>query len=457
MKPIWMSLMVFLLALPNISFKSSVDHHTSNSEGDDPNSNLSTIEVRQRLNDLEGMIDLKFNSDVEKNIRYYLSRRKRTFGKLIGRSKKYFPMFEHYLQVNNLPDELKYLSIVESALDPAAKSIVGASGLWQFMKGTGLKYGLKIDSYVDERNDPIKSTEAAFVYLEELHNRYNDWTLALAAYNCGPGRVNRAIKQARTMDFWKLKKYLPSETRNYVPAFIATTYVMNYYQSHNIKPIAADYKFQNLKTTTVFESSSFYEISKLSGIGSQEIEKLNPAYKKRFIPRSKSGNYLTLPKEGMMLYKDKKRQAKLTRFYNSNNSDYNNYMSIPSDMMKSTYIVQKGETLEYIAKLLRCSITDLRDWNKLVDFSVFNGQELTVYFPKENLQRSNVVNNNDDSENDEKDLPKRILYHYIQKGETLTEISNYYPDVTLSQIIRANKLFGEIKLQPGAKLKIKEL
>jgi len=459
MKPIWISLTVLLLALPNISFTTAVEK-VSIYDIDNNTVNLSAFEVRQRLDQLDGLVDLKYTSDVEKNIKYYLGRRKKSLSRIIGKSELYFPIFEHYLLVNNLPDELKYLSVIESALNPKARSSAGAGGLWQFMRGTGLKQGLKIGSYIDERNDPIKSTEAAFDYLNNLYNRYNDWTLALAAYNCGPGRVNRAIKQARTMDYWKLRKYLPAETRNYVPAFIAAAYVMNYYHDHEVQSTPTKYKFEDLKTISVFESNSFYEISRISGVNYHEVVELNPAYKKNFIPKSENGNYLTLPIEGMMKFRDTKRQSKLNRFYNSNQSNYNQYMNIPKDMTQSTYIVQKGESIDYVANLLKCTTGDLVEWNKMKKASVFVGQELVIFFNKKKSVSSSInktIPVNQQQQTNEKVEYKRVLYHYIQRGETLGKINSYYPDVTLSEIIQLNNLVGEIKLVPGEKLKIKEL
>lgn len=460
MKPLCLSLTVLLFTLFNLSFIAPAE--PIGFEKEENNSfNLSGFEVRERLEKLDGIMDLKYNSFVEKNIRLYLGRRKRTLASIIGKSETYFPLFEHYLQVNHLPDELKYLSIVESALNPRAKSPVGASGLWQFMKGTGLNYGLKVDSYIDERNDPIKSTEASFNFLKDLHERYDDWTLALAAYNCGPGNVNKAIRRSGSTDFWKMSRYLPSETRNYVPAFIATIYVMNYYQTHGIQPKPAAYKFQDVKTTTLFEASSFYNISKIAEIEIGKVKELNPAYKRNFIPKTKRGNYLTLPVEAMRVFKDKQREAELKGFYESRNHDYYDYMNIPSDMIRSSYTVQKGESIEYIAKLLRCSSDDIVKWNKLSISSVFYGQDLIVYFPKIKKKKTTL-----DSIVKSKPIIKKkegkveasnMLYHFIQKGETLGEINTYYPDVTLSEIIRLNNLFGVIKLVPGRKLKIRRL
>jgi len=460
MKPICLSLSVLLFTLINLSFiapEESID-----SENTENNSfNLSDFEVRERLDKLDGMMDLKYNSLVEKNIRLYLGRRKRTLANIIGKSETYFPLFEHYLEVNQLPDELKYLSIVESALNPRAKSPVGASGLWQFMRRTGLEYGLKIDSYIDERNDPIRSTEASFNLLRDLYKRYDDWNLALAAYNCGPGNVNKAIRRSGSTDFWKISQYLPSETRNYVPAFIATVYVMNYYQAHGVQSKPTAYKFQDVKTVTLYETSSFFKISKIAEIEIETVKQLNPAYKRNFIPKSKRGNYLTLPSNAMRTFKNKLRQEKLNNFYKSKNHDYYDFMNIPPDMICSTYAVQKGESLEYIAKLLRCSSDDIMQWNKLPFASVFNGQELIVYFPKvktenQNLKTEVSLKFEKEGERIEKKA-SNFLYHFIKEGENLGQISTYYPDVTLSEIIKLNNLSGSVKLISGDKIKIKSL
>ena len=385
MKPIWLSLAAIFIACSFFSFKTPISSNTPNYLEHRAFSNLSDFEIRQRLDDLGGMVDLKYNSDVERNIKRYLKGSHKYLPTIIGKSERYFPMFEHYLLVKGLPDELKYLAVVESELNPSAKSSGRAAGLWQFMKGTGLNYGLKVDSYVDERNDPIKSTEAALDYLTDLYQRYGDWTLALAAYNCGPSRLNRAIRKANTKNYWKLRKFLPSETQNYIPAFVAATYVMNYYPLHEVHPKVSDYPFKNLRTITIFKATSFYNISKMSGVSLTEIQKLNPAYKKDFIPSSKYGNYLTLPVVGMSKYKTSQQEKKWSGFYE-------NTTNLPSDMIQSTYVVQKGESLNYIAKILRCTTEDLVKWNKLPVPSTFNGQELVVYFPKEKLNlEKNIV------------------------------------------------------------------
>ena len=412
MKPIWMSFTVFLLALSNLSFKGPAENITSFPISDD--SSFSDSEVRQRLNEISGKVDLKYNSAVEKKIRHYLSRSKKSLSDIIGRSQLFFPIFEHFLQVNEMPDELKFLSIVESSLKPGVKSPAGASGLWQFMKRTGYQYGLKVDSYIDERNDPIKATKAAFEYLYDLEKRYGDWTLAIAAYNCGPGRMNRAIRSAQSTDYWKLSKFLPVETRNYVPKFIAVTYLMNFYENHGIKPGTTEFDFQKVRTITLFEAKSFTEISKMSGVNSKTIETLNPAYKRKYIPKSEYGNYLTLPVEGMSNLKDTIHKSLLKKFYKSKISNFNEFMNFPKNMIQSTYRVQKGESIAYIARLLNCTEDDLVSWNKLKSPFIFNGQELTIFLPNEQLIAGNP---NLEKVEEEENPVQKIIESQTEVGE----------------------------------------
>ena len=452
MKPICMLFAVVSIALASLSFTtftpSKVELEENNSIEFSPN------EIKERLALIESTIDLKYNSAVDKHIRYYLKRRKSRTEKIIGLSNLYFPIFEHYLQSNSMPDEIKYLSIIESALNPNATSPVGAAGLWQFMKGTGVRYGLKVDSYVDERRDQIKSTEAATQFLSDLYRRYDDWTLALAAYNCGPGRVDRAIKRSRSRNYWKLRGYLPEETRNYVPAYIAAVYSMHFYPDYGLTPLEHGYKFDNLKTTRIYESASFYEMSKLSGVPTHVIELLNPAYKKRFIPKNKSGNFLTLPSEGMMRFKDAQREGVRQNYYQGHRLQAKG----PSNSLKSTFTVQKGQRLDKIARLLRVDVEDLRIWNRLNSNSVFVGQELVVYISPDRIQMpATVITIAEKKEQPEPDR-KRVLYHYVQKGETLNDIVKLYPGVTVPDVMISNAIKTSYEpLVVGKRLKIREL
>ena len=452
MKPLCMLFAIFFIAIASLSFTTFTPNKA---ELEEVNSiEFSPNEIKERLALIESAIDLKYNSVVDKHIRYYLKRRKSRTEKIIGLSDLYFPIFEHYLQSKGMPDEIKYLSIIESALNPKATSPVGAAGLWQFMKGTGTRYGLKIDSYVDERRDQIKSTEAATQFLSDLYRRYDDWTLALAAYNCGPGRVDRAIKRSRSKDYWKLRGYLPKETRNYVPAYIAAVYSMNFYLDYGLKPFEQGFKFDNLKTTKIYESASFYEMSKLSGIPTNVIELLNPAYKQRFIPKNKSGNFLTLPDEGMAKFKNNQREGARRIYYNERRLQVKG----PSNSLRSAYTVQKGQRIDKIARLLRVNVHDLLEWNHMTSNSVFVGQELVVYLSRERVQMPATVITVPMEKEEPVEPRKRVLYHYVQQGETLNDIVKLYPGISVPDLMLGNEIqMSTESLEVGRKLKIREL
>ncbi len=253
-------------------------------------------EILSRLEKQNSPVDVRWNTDIKKSIKDYTVKGRRSAEVILGRSAIYFPIFNENLKKYGLPQDLKYMSVIESLLDPKAVSPVGAAGLWQFMPATARRYGLKIDNYVDERYDPRKSTEAAMRYLKALHNRFDDWTLAVAAYNCGEGCVENAIKKGESRDFWKLRKFLPKETGRYVSRFIAASYVMNNYLFHDLQPAYPDYDLQLTKAVKVYKRKSFEEISKETGYSLEIIKKLNPSYKLEIIPPTAEGSYLILPK-----------------------------------------------------------------------------------------------------------------------------------------------------------------
>ena len=259
--------------------------------------------IENRIFSLGSSVDVKYNAEVKRRINQYTVKQRNMCEVLLGRSAIYFPVFEDIFLEKGLPQDLKYLSVVESGLRPVATSRSGAAGLWQFMRPTGRMMGLKINRTIDERRDIEKSTEAAADYLLYLHGKFDDWTLAIAAYNCGPGNLRKAIrKSGGKRSFWEIQKYLPRETREYVPKFIAMSYVMNYYYEHDLVPDVPHENFTNTSSAKVFEKINLRRLSKELNIDLKVLKTLNPSYIRNFIPKSEDGIYnLVLPTTEMRL------------------------------------------------------------------------------------------------------------------------------------------------------------
>lgn len=268
---------------------------------------LSDKTTENRLFSLESSIDVKYNAEVKRRIRQYTVKQRATSEILLGRSSIYFPIFEDIFKEKGLPEDLKYLSVVESGLRPIVTSRSGAAGLWQFMRPTGRMMGLKINRTIDERRDIEKSTAAAADYLLYLYERFDDWTLAIAAYNCGPGNLRKAIrKSGGKKNFWEIKKYLPKETREYVPKFIAVSYFMKYYYELGLVPQLPNEKLVNTSTAQVFETINLTKLSKELDIELKVMKTLNPIYIRNYIPKSEDGIYnLVLPTQEMRLVAEK--------------------------------------------------------------------------------------------------------------------------------------------------------
>jgi len=346
----------------------------------------------RRLQSMQSAVSLSYNNTVKNFITMYTVRKPKQVAIMLGLGNYYFPMFEEALAKYGLPMELKYLPIIESALNPGANSVASAVGLWQFMYSTGKMYKLEISTFVDERRDPLKASDAAARYLRDLYNIYKDWHLVIAAYNCGPGNVNKAIKRCGdAKDYWKIYYRLPKETRGYVSAFIAANYVMNFYQSHNIFPKSPDFPIIT-DTLMVNDYLHFNQISEVIGIPVEQIRSLNPQYRRDIIPASKDKAYsLVLPQDEVSAYLENEltiHDHRRSEFFPNNQiiNPQNSYANqSPSDIKgrdKLTYNVKSNDNLGLISAWFRVRISDLKYWNKMRKNFLRVGQKLVVYVPE---------------------------------------------------------------------------
>jgi membrane-bound lytic murein transglycosylase D len=341
---------------------------------------------KDRLSKMPHIMELPYNSAIRSYIELYTVKKRGQLSKVLGMSGYYFPVFEEVLEANSLPLELKYLPVIESALNATIVSRMGAAGLWQFMITTGRNYGLEINSLVDERLDPLKSTHAAVKFLKDLYDIYGDWHLVIAAYNCGPGNVNKAIRRAGgKSDYWNIYPYLPKETRGYVPIFIGANYAMHYAEEHNVCPLNVE---MPVLTDTIMVDKRIHleQIASVLNLSIDEVRLLNPQYRKDIIPANNEKKYsLCLPLNYALAYIDKEKeilaykadeltsrqinavvaQAKVTNSGGSNKLVYHK--------------VTKGQTLSTIAVRYGVSVKNLCKWNGISGSRIYAGQRLKVY------------------------------------------------------------------------------
>ena len=332
-------------------------------------------EYIDRLQSLNTVIEMPYNKEVRSFIDMYVNRKKGLVETMLGMSLYYMPIFEEALERYGLPLELKHLPVIESALNPVAVSPAGAAGLWQFMPGTGKDYGLEINSVVDERRDPYKATDAAARYLKDLYNTYKDWTLAIAAYNCGPGNVNKAITRAGgKKDFWEIYRFLPRETRGYVPAFIAANYAMNHYGKHNISPALAARPIVT-DTVHVDRRVHFEQISDVLGIPMDELRALNPQYRVDIIPGNVHPYALILPnlqtcnflanQDSIVNHNAERYAVRDVVEPSLQNKGSDNKGEYVEELVVKYHKVKRGETLQSIARKYGVSQSSIRKANKL--------------------------------------------------------------------------------------------
>jgi len=361
-------------------------------------------------------------------------------------SEYYFPMFEQELDKNNLPLELKYLAVVESALNPRAQSRVGATGLWQFMYPTGKMFGLDVSSYVDERSDPIMATEAACKYLKSLNNSFNDWDLALAAYNSGPGNVSKAIRRSGgKTNYWNLRNYLPRETAGYVPAFLATMYIFEYAKEHGFKKQAARIPYVATDTIKVKQQITLDQVAQLTNLDKEELEFLNPSYKLGIIPVIKDENYmLRLPLTSVGVFVNNE-EAIYTFAQEEVEEAEKPLPELYEQPEKIRYRVKRGDYLGRIADRYGVGISQIKKWNGMRSNTVKVGQNLIIY-PKKNSK--DIAVNSPASQNNSSEKT-----YTVRNGDSLWSISQKFPGVSVQNIQKWNDISGD-KLKPGTKLKI---
>ena len=460
-----------------------------------PTFSQDVVAARMKALDKDTPFDLVYNGTVQGFIDLYAVRRRDITTKVLGMSQLFFPMFEECLAKYNIPMEMKYLAIVESALNPVAISSAGAGGLWQFMVSTGKMYGLDVSSYQDERFDAYKSTDAACRYLKFLYNTLGDWQLALAAYNSGPGNVNKAIRRSGgKKDFWAIKDFLPKETQGYVPAFIAVNYVMNYASEHNIYPKKPITTFFETDTVGISKRVDFQVVSRMLDMPLQDISFLNGTYKLKEIPENGQKHYLVLPvsKVGLFLANEDMVYAESqVRRYEpepvltaSANDQPQGATRTVWEEAWVTHKVRRGESLGSIASRYDVSMAQIKKWNRIKGSKIANGQKLKIQtrvkrsVPASEAQKEDATAQQNpqnatatpaqDKPTAEaasaktqeaaapKATPQQYKYYTVQPGDTLWKIANN-KGVSIEQIKKLNHGLRENKLSVGQKIKIKEI
>ncbi|HEX4887715.1 MAG TPA: LysM peptidoglycan-binding domain-containing protein [Luteibaculaceae bacterium] len=411
--------------------------------------------VLPRLQKLDAIspFDLVYNDQVKSYIKMYSVNKRATTARILALSQMYFPLFEEELAKHNLPTELKCLAIVESALQARARSHAAAVGLWQFIPSTGKLYGLKMNAHLDERSDPVKATQAACRYLKSLYNIFENWELALAAYNSGPGTVNRAIRlSGGKRTYWEIYDHLPRETRGYVPAFIAVNYVVNYYKDHGIVPVTTDLKYCDFDTVQINNNTTVQAIAALIDEPVETLKFLNPSLKGSMIPGANQPFTFRVPKE------------KLVHFYRprekGNRSKIEPETPLIASVETELHRVRKGETLYSIAKQHGLSLEEIKRFNDLASTKLRIGQSLVVSNP---VSKATPIKVNDEEADHLKmaealkpakldaDLSPYAKIHVVEKGDTLWSIAQKYDGISVAELKKLNNL-SNASLKPGQKI-----
>ena len=423
---------------------------------------LPTELLKQRLQVMneKSPFEIEYNQGLENIIKSFLKNRKKSFSRLMALSEYYFPIFEDAFAKQNVPLEIKYLAVVESALNPKAVSKMGATGIWQFMYGTGKQYDLKIDSYIDERSDPLKSTAACSEYMTKMFKIFGDWELVLASYNSGPGNVTKAIRRSGgKTKYWDIRNHLPKETQGYVPAFLATMYLFEFHKEHGINPERAVVKNFETDTIRIKEKMSFKQIADLLDMPQSQLELLNPSYKLKVVPfYQNEQHFLRLPKDKMATFvnnEDKiyayakydsgiyKMPSRLAQRVTPKTKAKTKFIKAPEPLDLESYIVQKGDNLSSIAEKYNVSVTEIKDWNNLNSNALVLGRSLKIK-PKElgSKNTQEVIKKPTETAiaSAESAHKNEIEVEYVVKsGDNLGNIANKF-GITLAELKEWNSL-----------------
>lgn len=424
-------------------------------------SNVSDEVLKERLENLNSFITLPYNETVRNYMVLYSEKMPTKMSNILGLCQYYMPIFEETFSKHNLPDELKYVAIIESALNPIAVSRAGAKGMWQFMTKTAKSYGLEINSYVDERLDPFKSSEAAAKYLEDSYKLFGDWNLAISSYNCGPGNVNKAIRRGGGRDFWSVYDYLPRETRGYVPAFVGAMYAIKYSKEYGLTPNNIQMPVQ-VDTFEIHKNLHFQQISDLVGISVEELENLNPQYIKDVIPGNSGSYILRLPfnySSAFIANEDSLYTHRAEELLNPQTLVNNKPIASPREITsdKVTYKVKNGDNLGKIAARYHVTVSQLKTWNNLKSSNIRIGQTLYIYRrggSSSTASASSKTTSKPKSSTTTKTTTTTASgerTYKVQKGDSLYKIANKY-GTTVDKLMRYNGIGS--KLQIGQTIKI---
>lgn len=414
------------------------------------NSTVPEALVKERLAKLENQIPLRYHKVTHQFVEYFIYKKPDFVRRMLEQMHLFFPLYEQMLEKHDMPRELKFLSLIESGLNPRIISYAGAGGLWQFMPATGREYGMKRDAYIDERFDPVKSTEAACIYLKRLYRAFGDWEMALAAYNVGPGNVKRAIRRSGSSSFWGIYNFLPKQTRHYVPQFVAMTYMMHYHADHGIFAETPDYPmlsdtvhitgYFNLNT---FASLSDYKIEDIHKLNPQLVNTELPSYVKDFVLRIPSHNLAYINKNRLTIWDSaSKSQFAIQGVLTANNSNIvdtaatngeNGEVDVKTSKLYHT--VRKGETLGKIASRYKVTASELKRWNKMRSNTVLKGSRLVIYRESKSAPNTRLATL----------APKeaqgkiKMKIHRVQPGDTLSTIAERY-GINVSRLKKINRL-----------------